>query len=351
MPVYNGERYLKRSIESIINQPNKDFELVIINDGSIDDSVEIIKGYVNNYSSITLIDIENHGVNYARNLGIKTAKGKYLCFIDQDDFIFSNTLNDELINKLNNAYDNNVDFYSMKNIISNETCNRFFEQEVKVRSEGFNNGVKHLFGISTVNPLFSFYNSKTFNKYDLSIFEKYRNTDTDMQLFHLFYYYSRNYVFDNDLKFYCWVNNLQSVSHDVSRLNKSHYDTLSCWREIAEIHRENHKDNDAMKYCIANLCGVYYFYLLNCFSSIKSFVRKNKVIAEFNDYVYQNYSKYAWGKPKKELDYYFRHEKIFISKCFMNSLKTTIGQRIKKSIPFIRNKYEKKKFPMIVEQL
>ncbi len=349
MPVYNGERYLKRSIESIINQPNKNYELIIINDGSSDDSIDIINKYANEYRGISLIDIDNHGVNYARNLGIKTAKGKFLCFIDQDDFVFNNTFNDELVNKLLVAYDENVDFYTMKNIVSNETCNRYFQQDVGIITESKKNGNKVIYGLSTLNPLFAFYNSNVFKIMDLSIFEKYRNTDTDMQLFHLFYYYSKKYIFDNELMFYCWVNNLQSVSHDISRLSKSHYDTLSCWKEIAEIHMEKHKDIEAMRYCVSWLCGAYYYFLLSYFRRFKNSFKIDKVIDEFNDYIRQNYKEYAWGKPKDGLELYYNHKRFFKFKCYIKSVLKNCGQRIRNNIPFFRDMYEKKKFPLILD--
>ena len=83
MSVFNAENYLKEAIESILNQSFSDFEFIIVNDGSTDRSLEIIKSYTDN--RIILIDQKNGGAANARNTGIKKAKGKYIAVLDADD--------------------------------------------------------------------------------------------------------------------------------------------------------------------------------------------------------------------------------------------------------------------------
>ena len=88
VPVYNSEKYIERCLNSILEQNYNDFELIVINDGSKDKSLEILKDYQNKFPQIiTLIDQENMGVAKTRNNAIKMAKGKYIIFIDNDDFI------------------------------------------------------------------------------------------------------------------------------------------------------------------------------------------------------------------------------------------------------------------------
>ena len=87
VPVYNSEKYIRRCIDSILNQSYKDIEILLINDGSTDNSLKILNKYKNKYSNIRVIDKKNEGVAKTRNLGIKEAKGKYIMFIDNDDFI------------------------------------------------------------------------------------------------------------------------------------------------------------------------------------------------------------------------------------------------------------------------
>ncbi|WP_238916549.1 glycosyltransferase [Clostridium sp. YIM B02555] len=85
MPVYNAEKYLKESIESILNQTYENFEFIIVNDGSTDDSLNIIKRYSDMDDRIVIIDRENKGLVYTLNEGIDLAKGKYIARMDADD--------------------------------------------------------------------------------------------------------------------------------------------------------------------------------------------------------------------------------------------------------------------------
>ena len=85
MSVYNGEKYLDEAIESILNQTYKDFEFIIINDGSTDKSLEIIEKYKNQDDRIILISRENKGLVASLNEGIELAKGKYIARMDADD--------------------------------------------------------------------------------------------------------------------------------------------------------------------------------------------------------------------------------------------------------------------------
>lgn len=100
IPFYNREEFLGEAIESVLIQSEKDWELLLINDGSTDKSVEIAAGFVEKYSSkIHLFgheDNQNRGAHAARNLGISKSKGKYITFLDSDDIFFSDTLEKEL---------------------------------------------------------------------------------------------------------------------------------------------------------------------------------------------------------------------------------------------------------------
>ena len=96
MPVYNTEKYLKYSIESILNQSFKDFEFIIINDGSTDNSLNIIKEYSTRDNRIKIVDQENSGVSISRNKGIINSIGEYVAFVDADDIWELNKLEIQL---------------------------------------------------------------------------------------------------------------------------------------------------------------------------------------------------------------------------------------------------------------
>lgn len=104
VPVYNTEKYLSECIESILSQNLKDFELILVNDESTDNSLDICKKYSNKDKRIHIIDQKNQGVTAARNHGVNASKGKYIVFIDSDD-----TIPDYCLFTLMSYADDNVD--------------------------------------------------------------------------------------------------------------------------------------------------------------------------------------------------------------------------------------------------
>ena len=88
IPVYNVEDYIDRCLKSVIEQTLEDIEIIIVNDGSTDDSKKIIEKYINQYpNKIIYLEKENGGLSSARNFAIPYAKGEYIAFLDSDDYI------------------------------------------------------------------------------------------------------------------------------------------------------------------------------------------------------------------------------------------------------------------------
>lgn len=118
MPAYNSERYISETINSVINQSYVNWELLIINDGSTDNTKAIIEGYKLREPRISQINKDNTGVSNSRNIGIEKAQGKFLAFLDADDVWNANNL-EEKINFLNqNALDG---VYSSCELIDNNS--------------------------------------------------------------------------------------------------------------------------------------------------------------------------------------------------------------------------------------
>ena len=96
IPFYNVEKYIRDSIESIINQTfgfEKNIQMILIDDGSTDNSLNIALEYESRYpENIRILQKNNEGQACARNLGLKYAKGKYVNFLDSDDYLSRNTL-------------------------------------------------------------------------------------------------------------------------------------------------------------------------------------------------------------------------------------------------------------------
>ena len=92
VPIYNVEKYLRQCLDSIQDQTYQNFECLLINDGSSDNSADICREYVSKDSRFRYIEKENGGVSFARNLGIEHSKGEYITFIDSDDWVDSDYL-------------------------------------------------------------------------------------------------------------------------------------------------------------------------------------------------------------------------------------------------------------------
>lgn len=94
LPCYNVEEYIAKTIDSVLNQNFQNFELIVINDGSSDNTGNILSTLYQNNVRIRIIEQENSGVSAARNTGLRLAKGKYVAFIDGDDWISSTFLSE-----------------------------------------------------------------------------------------------------------------------------------------------------------------------------------------------------------------------------------------------------------------
>ncbi|HFI0601863.1 TPA: glycosyltransferase family 2 protein [Streptococcus suis] len=87
IPVYNSSNYLEKCLTSLVNQSYKGIRIIVVNDGSTDNSLEIAKSFSNKFENIKVIDKANGGVSSARNIGIKNTETDYLMFVDSDDYL------------------------------------------------------------------------------------------------------------------------------------------------------------------------------------------------------------------------------------------------------------------------
>ena len=102
VPVYNGALYLERVIASVSNQTYEKIEMILVDDGSSDNSLDIINGFINTYKGekrFKVVSQVNQGISSARNYGIEVSTGDYIVFIDQDDFVADNYIK-QLVNEI-----------------------------------------------------------------------------------------------------------------------------------------------------------------------------------------------------------------------------------------------------------
>ena len=137
IPAYNSEDTLRDSIESILSQNSKDFEIIIVNDGSVDGTEDICHEYQSKYKNICYISKENTGVSEARNVGMDNARGLFVAFLDSDDVWNKNYYDEELSKKLKDGY---ADVYVFSTCFSDMSLN--IEEYVHVKSEEMCGGNK-----------------------------------------------------------------------------------------------------------------------------------------------------------------------------------------------------------------
>ena len=142
VPVYNVEQYLKDCIESILKQVFKDYEILLIDDGSTDSSGLICDEYAASYPQIKVIHKKNGGLSDARNVGIKKAKGEYLIFIDSDDYIELGTL-DNFNNQLEKSNYPDVLITRIKKVFIDTGTVKYMDEDLPLDliNKGFKNEI------------------------------------------------------------------------------------------------------------------------------------------------------------------------------------------------------------------
>lgn len=160
VPVYNVEKYLDRCVKSILAQTFKDFELILVDDGSLDRSGEMCDEYARSDSRIKVIHKENGGLSSARNAGIDIASGEFLGFVDSDDYIANDMYEMLYDNLIRENADMSIcckyDCYNDKPLKINKECYSVFNTEEALRSI-----CKGEFGVSACDKL---YKRKLFEK-------------------------------------------------------------------------------------------------------------------------------------------------------------------------------------------
>ena len=148
IPAYNAAKYIKRCIVSLLEQTYKNIEIIVVNDGSDDNTLEMAKQY-----NIIVLDKENGGVSSARNSGLNKATGDYICFVDADDYVEKNYI-ESVVNILNeNSYDivetpllfeasfkNRIAYYTEYKIEGEKKSTNF-------NQEYFNNELRYVIGV------------------------------------------------------------------------------------------------------------------------------------------------------------------------------------------------------------
>lgn len=203
-PCYNSGKYIEEAIQSVLIQNNSNVELIIIDDGSVDNTKEVCKKYVG--KNVKYIRTENKGAGHARNIGINNAKGKWISFLDSDDLYLTNSLNEENFNLLSKYEKEGVDIIYTPRIRIDMQLNT--KPQVKFPED--------IEKIENYMPMLEFWTciySTSFLKENNICFYEYKKQDIETAFRFMAFYKANKIVKNNDIKFYLQRDNLESNTH------------------------------------------------------------------------------------------------------------------------------------------
>ena len=268
IPVYNAQDGIKRCLDSLLNQSFKNFEIILLNDGSKDNSLNILKEYELKYSFVRVIDKQNEGVAVTRNKGILLAEGEYIMFMDNDDFVDS----DYIETFYQAIHEKNLDLVIGGYKRVNQNNQIIFSQEIQ-QSEWS----KYII----MAPWSKIYRTEFLKTNDLEFFDYGIGEDI---IFNLAAYKATDKIGLLDYKGYNWYYNSQSISNTSQRGFSPKIDILVLFSKIFELGKPSELE-------VYYLKRYYVWYLLfsgrsssnqefiHQYIRIKEWLKENKLIS------------------------------------------------------------------------
>lgn len=299
IPVYNVEKYIGKCLESVLNQTYKNIEVIIIDDGTKDNSGIICDDYAKKDLRIKVIHQKNQGLSGARNTGLKTAIGDYITFLDSDDFIDEKMLEEMLLA----LKKNNADIVECGTIYCNEDETYIRENtkdEVKVYKNEYQ--IKELVfsGNITTTSWGKLYKKELFKDFEFPLGKYHEDTFTTYKLLHLS---SKTVVLNQSFYYYRQVNG--SIMN--SKFNIKHLDAVEAVVKRSQFIEKYYSKYKKYEYAniVYSCCKVYERMILEDFCNKSIILKLQELIRENLIYFY------FYSKSKKST-------KIFASICFIN---------------------------------
>ena len=268
IPVYNAQDGIKRCVDSLLNQSFKNFEIILLNDGSKDNSLNILKEYELKYSFVRVIDKQNEGVAVTRNKGILLAEGEYIMFMDNDDFVDS----DYIETFYQAIHEKNLDLVIGGYKRVNQDNQIIFSQDIQ-QSEWS----KYII----MAPWAKVYRTEFLKTNNLEFFDYGIGEDI---IFNLAAYKTTDKIGLLDYKGYNWYYNNQSISNTSQRGFSPKIDILVLFSKILELGKPSELE-------VYYLKRYYVWYLLfsgrtssnqefiHQYIRIKEWLKENKLIS------------------------------------------------------------------------
>ena len=244
VPVYNVENYLKKCIDSILVQSYDNYEIILINDGSTDNSPEICNQYANTQpQKIKYISQENMGLSEARNSGIKYATGNYILFIDSDDYYDDAHFLEKITKRLDKKKSDILNFsYKKVNLSTNEATS-YFKNNISLPDTGDDYELINCFtknGLYIASACNKAIKSDLFNNNDLFFRKNIYSEDIEWCARLLLCAQTIDFI---NLDAYCYCQRSNSITHTINDKKCSDLcnNIISCVRlsENANINKKN----------------------------------------------------------------------------------------------------------------
>lgn len=266
IPVYNTELYLRRCLESVINQTYTNLQIIIIDDGSTDNSLKICTEYAQNDNRLIVYSQNNRGVSAARNKGLDMATGDYIAFVDSDDFIE----NDMFAKLLNTMVNNEADIIVCGIKVYSETSEsgHFIDKGCVVKNEILNRN--EMFDKLIIDDFWHYVMTQV-KLYKSQIFDNLRFTEEyiyeDEIIFHRIVDKCNKIVTIED-KMYCYRCNSESITKKGVSIRVM--DKVKAFEDRLEYFDTNYKNDLIMEKMANNLWGTIITYFFKFDNSIEN---------------------------------------------------------------------------------
>lgn len=341
VPFYKGEKYIQHAVQSVLRQPYRNFELILINDGSPDNDENICDKIAACDFRVKYYKKENEGIGATRNFGIEKASGDYIAFLDQDDVWCNNFCNEQLVNYLIDG----PDVVAFSYCVTNEDLTR---GKCVTVTEKIING-----GYDAVKLCWNHHSSMFYRR---EFLKKNRigyalTRHEDVIFLQKALYLAENVRFVNKLMF-CYRNNPASETHSKKSPESLYVPILNSWLELLNWHETFDSVNTDIIRLIKNMICIYamegieamYQYGMTD-RKINEIVKKNfplDILMQYQEIMDNDWRKQKWKQ-------WFENHSNFVKKQSWMRFKNSLLKMIKR-IPGMRGIYVQIKYPEVLTQ-
>lgn len=347
IPIYNGEKYLTEAVQSIQKQPIKDLEIILVNDGSKDNSLEICKSFSRKYSNVHTLNQTNSGVSIARNLGLDNAQGKYIAFLDADDVWCKNFYDQDLYDFLLNSQE---DLIAFDMIIASHDFQCGKKMQLKCHAKNFSkmDYLKHNMYFSTY-----LYKRSTISNVRFTPGLKY-NEDIEF-IYNSFIYSSQVTKIDKYIMIYRMnPNSFMHTSVDNSKLS---LETVSLWEKNliqcqSNTSTTSNEKKELMSFCLSRQITFAYLFINQ---SAKEGKTNEEILALLSNKMSIDRLKniddlYLYDDIRQIHSEYWQNPNAFVNKYKKNRFIHAIKHVFKKS-KFIRSLLAKRQKTLFTDEI